>query len=137
MQLSCSNHTQEVSNSKGGNFYTENSIAFISDAKSKSSKDIDWVIENLSDSLALEFVDLYHDTREIPEIDSSFLVAKLIGKQFQLKNYGRGNWMRGPRIISYWLESKNFICRVDKLYHSDTTVKGVYRITERIGCLKK
>jgi hypothetical protein len=137
LQTSCNSHTQETSSSKGENLYGENRFLFISDAKPKASKDIDQIIENLSDSLSLEFVDLYHDTREIPEIDSSILTAKLKGKQFELKNYGRGNWKRGPRIISYWLESKDFICRVDKLYHSDTTIKGVYRITERIGCLRK
>lgn len=126
-----------MSNSKREISYSEKSFSFISDAKAKSSKEIDRIIENLSDSLSPEFVDLYHDTREIPEIDSAILVAKLKSKQFELKNDRHGNWIRGSGIISYWLESKDFICRIDKLCHSDTTIKGVYRITERIGCLSK
>lgn len=135
--VACSNKTQEEAESIDKSFDSEKRLNFISKAKPQTSIQIDSIIKNLPDSLAIEFIDLYKDTREIPDNDTSILVSKLKAQQFNMTNYGKGNWTKGPRMIKYWLESNEFICRIDKLYHSDTTIKNVYRITERIACLRK
>jgi hypothetical protein len=116
---------------------SELDFEFIWNSKQKSIADIDKSIENLSDGLALEFV--YPQQEIIPEKDSLLLIHKLKQKGFKIIDSGRGNWMNGPRIISYTLESDDFVCRVDKLYYSDSlnSKANKYKVTERFACLKK
>lgn len=115
----------------------EQNFDFIWNAKQVSFRNVDQILKNLSDSSAIEFNDIYSITNLIPEKDSSVLVKKLKQNKFTLKNYGRGNWMNGPRIISYVLESNHLICRVDKLYYSISAKSGYYAVTERLACLIK
>ena len=110
---------------------------FIWKAKQASFKNVDRILKNLSDSIAIEFTDIYPSTNSIPEKDSSILVRKLKQLKFIQTNSGRGNWMNGPRIINYFLESKHFICRVDKLYYSIPAKFKHYDVTERCACLIK
>lgn len=112
-------------------------IEFIDEAKPKVSKDIDSIVHKLNDSVSAEFIDIHPDTREIPDLDSSVLVKKLLLNNFSIESQTDTTWSRGPKMTIYFLESKNLFCLVEKLYHSDTTIKGVYRVTERIACLKK
>ena len=113
------------------------SFDFIWNARQVSFKEVDQIFMNLSDSLAIEFNDIYPITKIIPEKDSSILVRKLKESKFVLNNSGRGNWINGPRMINYFLESDNFICRVDKLYYSISSKPDHYAVTERCGCLVK
>ncbi|RTL60221.1 MAG: hypothetical protein EKK37_05115 [Sphingobacteriales bacterium] len=110
---------------------------FIENPIQLQTRFVDSVIDNLLSRSAVEFIDMYPNTREIPEIDTLFLVFKLKHKNFKVLDSEIHNWSRGPKMISYWLESSTLQCRVDKLYHSDTTIKGTYSITERLGCLNK
>lgn len=115
----------------------EYNFDFIWNAKAVASGNMDSVLKNLSDSLAVEFINIYPVSTVIPQNDRSKLVSKLLQLKFVKVNSGRGNWMKGPRILNYFLESDRFVCCVDKLYYEDLIKPNRYTITERIGCLIK
>ncbi len=115
----------------------EQNFDFIWNAQAVSSANIDSILQNLSDSAALEFTGIYSTTKTIPLKDGSILAKKLMQLKFSLITSGRGNWMKGPRMINYFLESDRLICRVDKLYYSDKENPKQYIVTERIACLVK
>jgi len=83
----------------------------------------------------IEFMDLY------PRMDSIFsdkgenliLVDSLKTKGFKVTNWGRGNWVEGPRIITFTLSNGQCECQVDKLYYT-TEQEPKYKVTERIKC---
>lgn len=137
--ISCSEKSQTtaVETQKEVEKKVERDFEFIWEAKPKTITDLDNDIKILSDSLALEFV--YPIREKIPKNDSLIIVHKLKQKGFKIIDSGRGNWMNGPRIISYTLESNDMACRVDKLYYSDSIESndGKYKVSERLACLVK
>jgi len=84
-----------------------------------------------------EIIDFYLDktNEQIPEIDTLKISEFLKKKGFKVANWGRGNWMFGPRIISLTLENDSCTCQVDKLYYTQDSQTD-YKVTERILCKK-
>jgi len=103
----------------------------------KISKDkFSELIKKMDSELSVEIMDLYKDSELIPDTDTLYINHYLKNLGFKVRDYGRGNWMQGPRIVSFTLENENYRCYVDKLYYSqDSTNKN--KITERIKCKKK
>ncbi len=113
------------------------------------SKDKEWnyleVKRSYVDSLILdtcsaqniEIIDLYPilDSIASDKYENLILVDLLKTKKFKATDWGRGNWMEGPRIVSYTMSNENCECQVDKLYYS-TEHAGKYKVTERLKCRK-
>jgi hypothetical protein len=94
------------------------------------------LINKMDSGLSVELIDLYKDSELIPDTDTLYINHYLKNLGFKVTDYGRGNWMQGPRIVSFTLENENYKCYVDKLYYSqDSANKN--KITERIKCKKK
>ena len=85
----------------------------------------------------IEFIDLYPiiDSISSDEYENIILVDSLRTKGFNVTNMGRGNWMEGPRIVSFTMSNGECECQVDKLYYS-TEHESKYKVTERIKCVK-
>ena len=83
----------------------------------------------------LEFIDLYPvlDSIASNQHENLVLVDALKSKGFKVTNWGRGNWMEGPRMVSFTMSNHQCECQLEKLYYS-TEQKGKYRVTERIKC---
>ena len=104
----------------------------------KVSKDsIPEILNSICNGRNYEIIDLYPETDTIPENDFLILDDSLKARGFVLKDWGRGNFMEGPRIVSLTLESKTCKCRVDKLYYSHIAKTKKFRVTERITCTSK
>lgn len=84
-----------------------------------------------------EFTDLYSEANTIPEIDFLILDDSLKSRGFYVTDYGRGNFMGGPRMISLTLENKKCKCWVEKLYYSNSLKTKKFRVTERLSCKAK
>ena len=84
-----------------------------------------------------EIIDFYLDkaNEQIPETDTLKISEFLKKKGFKVTNWGRGNWIFGPRIISLTLENDSCTCQVDKLYYTQDSQTD-YKVTERILCKK-
>ena len=67
--------------------------------------------------------------------DKINLVDALKTKGFKVASSSRGNWMEGPRIVSFTMAMQQCECQVDKLYYS-TDQESLYKVTERIKCKK-
>lgn len=98
---------------------------------------IDSLINNICSEQGFEFIDLYPPLDSIASdpYENLTLVNALQKKGFQITNWGRGNWMEGPRIVNFTMSNSQCECHIDKLYYS-TDQKGSYRVTERIKCLE-
>lgn len=85
----------------------------------------------------IEFLDLYPIIDSIPsgKYEKLILIDSLKTRDFKVTSRGRGNWVYGPRIVSFTMSNKQCECLVDKLYYS-TDKKGKYKVTERIKCKK-
>ncbi len=104
----------------------------------KTTKDsISIILNTLSKSTSYEFTDLYLDTDTIPENDFLILDDSLKARGFVVKDWGRGNFMEGARMISLTLENKTCKCRVDKLYYTNISKSKKYKVTVRISCNSK
>jgi hypothetical protein len=92
---------------------------------------------NICSTEDLEFMDLYStmDSISSGKYESVIIVDSLKAKGFDIVKTGRGNWAKGPRIISITMSNKKCECVVDKLYYS-TYQEGKYKVTERIKCEK-
>lgn len=86
---------------------------------------------------AFEVIDLYPILDSIPndEHENLVLVDSMKRKGFRITNSSQGNWIEGPRIVSFALSNSQCDCQIDKLYHS-TEMSKAYRVTERIKCEK-
>lgn len=105
--------------------------------KEVKRKNIDSLLLNICSTSDLEFIDLYPILDSIPsdKYENLILVDSLMTKDFQVIEWGRGNWMEGPRIVSYTMSNQQCECQIDKLYYS-TEQEGKYKVTERIKCKK-
>lgn len=85
----------------------------------------------------IEIVGLYPilDSIASYEYELLFLLEILKAKGFEFTDWGAGNWMEGPRMVSFTLENGDCTCAVAKFYYS-TEVEEGYRVTERIKCRK-
>jgi hypothetical protein len=85
----------------------------------------------------LEFIDLYpiQDSILHDKFEKLYLVTYLKTNGFKVTDWGRGNWMKGPRIVSYTMLNEECNCMVDKLYYTNET-DNKYKVTERIRCRK-
>lgn len=103
-------------------------------------KVVDFAIENSNDKF-IELPNLYDSlSKEIvpkDEDEKLILVQILKKKGFEVKDWGRGNYPLGPRIISLKLKKENCECEVQKINYSADDLPGeVYKATERIRCKK-
>lgn len=98
----------------------------------------DSLLTDICSSKDLEFMDLYAtiDSISSAKYEKLILVDSLKSKGFKVINWGSGNWMEGPRIVSFTLSNGTCECQVDKLYYS-TEQENRYKVTERIKCIKK
>jgi hypothetical protein len=98
-------------------------------------KNIDWDARKLCEIEQYEFADIYEELDSISSDDFERLavVEKLKTMGFKETNWGRGNWLSGPRIVSFALTNGLCDCQVDKLYYN-TSNKEKYKVTERIVC---
>lgn len=105
--------------------------------KEVERKNIGSLLLNICSTSDLEFIDLYPtlDSIASDKYESLILVDSLKTKGFQVIEWGRGNWMEGPRIVSFTMSDQQCECQVDKLYYS-IDQKGKYKVTERIKCKK-
>jgi hypothetical protein len=83
----------------------------------------------------VEFIDFYPvlDSISSDKNERLILVDSLKSIGFNVTNWGRGNWMEGPRIVNFTMSNQQCECQVDKLYYS-TGQEDLYRVTERIRC---
>ena len=112
-------------------------LDFIWDAKSITRDSISDIMDLLCDSITYEIIDLYPGGDSIPKDDWFILDDTLKMRGFKVVETGRGNWDKGPRIITMTLETNSCICRLDKLYYSQPSHDRVYRVTERFACRRK
>lgn len=96
---------------------------------------MDTLMLDVCSSEDLEFIDLYSITDSIAadQFEKLVLIDALKNRGFEVTQWGRGNWMKGPRIVNYTVEGPNCKCHVDKLYYS-TKHQNEFRVTERISC---
>ena len=83
----------------------------------------------------LEFIDLYPilDSIASDKYEKLVLVDIMKSKGFKITNWGRGNWMEGPRIVCFTMSNGQCECQISKLYYP-TEEKGRFKVTERIEC---
>lgn len=102
------------------------------------SKDsIEIILDKLCSPINYEFMDLYEPTAEISENDRIKLKALLEDRGYELKDIGRGNWDKGPRILAATLRKDDCECIVIKQYYSDYDGKlnqTLLKVTEVIKC---
>lgn len=98
---------------------------------------IDSLMLGICTTQDIEFIDLYPvlDSVASDKYEKLVLVDSLKSIGFKVTNWGRGNWMEGPRIINFTLSNGQCECYVDKLYYS-TAEKDKFKVTERIKCNK-
>lgn len=94
---------------------------------------------NFCDTLSIEFTGLYPITDTLPlSTRDSILVKSLLEKEgFEIVDWGRGNWEKGPRFIYLKYKKGDCICNVFKKYYfNKKNDDGFYnlRISERIIC---
>lgn len=101
----------------------------------KVSKDsIHDILNSICNNINYEITDLYPETDTISENDFLILDDSLKARSFVVKDWGRGNFMEGARMISLTLENETCKCRVDKLYYTNIAKAKKYKVTERISC---
>lgn len=98
---------------------------------------IDSLMVDICSAQGIEIEDLYPllDSIASDTYEKAVLVDSLKNKGFTVTDWSRGNWMEGPRIVSYTMSDCTCECRLDKLYYA-TENMGIYKVTERIKCIK-
>lgn len=98
---------------------------------------LDTLLGDVCSTEDLEFIDLYTELDSIAsdEFENLVLVDSLKSMGFKVTNWGRGNWMEGPRMINFTLSNEQCECQIDKLYYS-TKSENKFKVTERIKCDK-
>ena len=143
---SCNVQTRKEDSTENNNrTEKESNPQSIESKSSESDLSFNEVNRNYIDSLTIdvcstkdmEFIDLYPvlDSIASDKYENLVLVDSLKMKGFEVTNWGRGNWMEGPRIVSFTMSNQHCECKVDKLYYS-TDQDGKYKVTERINCKK-
>lgn len=96
---------------------------------------LDTLMVDICSTEDLEFINLYPiiDSIASDKYENSFIAEALKALDFKETNWERGNWMKGPRIVSLTMSNLQCECQVDKLYYS-TAQNGKYKVTERIAC---
>jgi len=107
-----------------------------------SKKSLDTLLNNLPKDFEFEITDIYDSVKTIPDDGDErlYTVQLLKAKDFQTINWGRGNWMMGPRIVVIDMQKDRCKCKVSKLYYSEDTWyndKAFYKVTEVIKCETK
>ena len=105
--------------------------------KEVKQKNIDSLLLDICSANDLEFISLYPilDSISSDKYENLILVDFLKKKNFKVIEWGHGNWMEGPRIVSFIMSDQQCECQIDKLYYS-TEQEGIYKVTERIKCNK-
>lgn len=96
---------------------------------------LDSLMQDICSIQGLEFIDLYPiiDSIASDKHEKLVLVDSLKSMGFSVTNWGRGNWMKGPRIINFTLSNGQCECYADKLYYA-TNEENEFKVTERIIC---
>lgn len=107
-----------------------------SEFKVSKIKDYPTLFENICSVSPMEFIDLYPRVRSISDDahEKSIFVDSLKKRNFEVKDWGRGNFEQGPRLVSFTMQKDSCKIRVDKLYYKTDTV-GTFRVTERIKAI--
>jgi len=86
----------------------------------------------------IEFNNIYIEPQPIKadSLENLVVLDYLKSKGFDVLGYGRGNWEKGPRIISYEVTNYFCDCQVDKLFYS-SNLADKYRTTERVKCSQR
>ena len=134
---SCTNRTDYATAGAGTKDTTARNFDFILQAEQVEKKQLTALLNNIQDSLSFEVGDLYAPTDSIPDNDFLALDDSLKARGFRVVSGGRGNWDKGPRMISLQLESDHYTCRLDKLYYDDSTKPHSYIVTERAAFLSR
>lgn len=87
----------------------------------------------------VEFTHLYPTLHAVTNSadETSILVDSLNARGYTLTDKARGNWTKGPRIVSYSLNGHDCDCQVDKLYYAIQNKEKTYKVTERVRCTEK
>src|SRR5690554_690988 len=98
---------------------------------------IDSLLLDICSTQDFEVIDLYPvlDSISSDEYEKLLLVESLKSIGFKITNRARGNWMDGPRIVSFTMSNEQCECQVDKLYYS-TSQTNKLKVTERVKCEK-
>ena len=90
------------------------------DYKKVNQTYLDTLMIQICSTENIEIIDLYPilDTIASDKMEKLILVDKLKTKGFKVKDWGRGNWQDGPRIISFKMTDTHCECQIDKLYYS-------------------
>lgn len=132
-EVSAENHSQIENESKTQDLYrnVENGLNY----KEVKLIYIDSLLLDICSTQDFEFIDLYPvlDTIASDKHEKLFLVDSMKSIGFEVTNWGRGNWMYGPRIVSFTMSNEQCECQVDKLYYS-TNQTNKFKVTERIKC---
>jgi len=96
---------------------------------------LDSIKADICSTEEIEFINLYPiiDSIAYDKYEKSIIAEALKTLDFKVTNWERGNWMKGPRIVSLTMSNLQCECQVDKLYYS-TAQEGKYKVTERITC---
>lgn len=131
--FSCQNQEKEKESPSKKTETTPDNSQALSEFKPSKIKDNPSLFENICSVSPMEFTDLYPSIHSISDDvhESLQLVQTLKKLGFEIKDWGRGNFQSGPRIVSFTLQKDSCKIRVDKLYYSTDTV-GTFRVTERI-----
>lgn len=129
--FSCQNQEKENPSEKSNETTDKGEIP--TEFKVSKIKDNPSLFENICSASPMEFTDLYPRVRSISDDshESLQLVQTLKKLGFEIKDFGRGNFELGPRLVSFTMQKDSCKLRVDKLYYSTDTV-GTFRVTERI-----
>lgn len=116
-------------------FETESSVDESGGYRKVERDYLDSLLKDICTTEHIEFTDFYKvlDSISSDEFENLILVDSLKSKDFEVTNWGRGNWMKGPRIVTFTMTRGQCECHVDKLYYS-MKEEGKYKVTERIKC---
>ena len=104
--------------------------------KNSTESIVDFVLEH-KDNTVIELPNLYDSlVTNIPDdsVETLILAEILKKKGFKVINWGRGNFMNGPRIVNFTLQKENCFCVVSKMYYS-TASDTLFQMAERINCI--
>lgn len=92
------------------------------------------LLNNRCFKIDYEVINIYLNIEEFREDDILYLINILEEIGYEMINYGRGDWIGGLRIISFYYKKGNCFCEVSKLYYGLNKV--IEKIIEWINCIE-
>jgi hypothetical protein len=98
---------------------------------------LDTLLGDIDTVINVEFMDLHSYADSVP-LDDTLIVDDYLEKNgFMLATWGRGNWIMGPRIITYVYKNRQCECQLSKLYYSNyngIALNDSLKVTEWLKC---